>query len=431
MNYRKSSRNVESDPVTEISYSCESPGNLSLFYRENLDDEVRCKLKSLRSWTNESLFLIQQRYQERYKQIFKSHSKFVSTCSFWNYDESKTVFMSVDETRKQDLIVFFDETTKLKVKETEARLASVWRPRINELLLMLREKQEMCYDQGNHFESDCLESRRSMLPDFKLRHGEVLEKMYLEDFEIKKSQLHERRRDQLNKLVSQIEVSHFSRFHSLKNEFKSQYLSELESKLSESTSHNIKIQESKLRSKADVEVFETIQSLKSDLDQALKSKFHQIDSEGQQITLSSYSSEFPNWSEEITSDPEFIKKQDQISYLKQSLNSKIKQELIEKIASETLLKRSLIYQDLNSSFQSDFQAFQTKLTQETKKKNQQIEEKFQSNFFTSINQQVEKALRPIEIKIKINYHKKLDLLKETIKSEMEKRFQVQYKVKFK
>ena len=289
----------------------------------------------------------------------------------------------------------------------------------------------MCYDKGEDYESDCLENRKKILVEFRQKHEEDLEKMYLRGFEIKKLQVHERRRDQFNELVSQIQDSNRYRFHSLKLEFKSQYLSELESKLLESTSYNIKMQESKIRSQAEFEVHETIQSLKSDLDLALKSKFHEIDTEDNPITLSCYTSEFSNWLEELKSEPHFINKQDQIIQLKRSFNSKIKQDLIEKIASETLLKRSLIYEDLNSSFASTFQAFQAKLNEESKKKTQEIEEKFQSNFFSSINQNVEKALRPIEIKIKMNHHKRLDLLKETMKQDMEKRFQVQYRVKLK
>ena len=73
MNYRKTSGLEISDPVTEISYSSESPKNLSLFYGEDLEDDTRGKLNLLRSRANESLFFIKQMYQKRYKQILRSH----------------------------------------------------------------------------------------------------------------------------------------------------------------------------------------------------------------------------------------------------------------------------------------------------------------------------------------------------------------------
>lgn len=430
MNYRNSSGNLYSELVTELSYSCDSPKNLSSFYRESREDDARNKLNLLKSYVDQSLYLIQKRYQERCRQVINCHSKFVSTCSFFASDEKKLPSAGISEKRKQDLINYFDETSKLKVKETEARLASVWRPKINELLFVIKEKQESSYEVDQDCEVDRSRYRSKILAEFKKKHEDFLEKVYLEDFEIKKLQIHERRKNNLNQLISQIQDSHFSRLHSLKLEFKSQLISKIESDLTESTSSTLRIQESKIRSKADFEVFETIQSLKSDLELALNSKFQQIDSEGSSITLSSYSSEFPNWQEELSSDPNFTKKQEQIFQLKQVFNTKIKQDLIEKIASETLLKRNLIYQDLDSSFATEYQAFQTQLNEETRTRIQEIEENYQSSFFKLINQQAEKALRPIEIKIKINYHKKLDLLKETIRNEMEKRFQVQFKVNF-
>ena len=429
MNYRNPSGYLYSEPVTELSYSCDSPKNLSSFYKETREDDARNKLNLLKSHANQSLYLIQKRYQEKCRQMFKNHSKFVSTCSFFYSDERKISLTGISEKRKQDLINYFDETTKLKVKETEARLASAWRPKINELLLVMKQNQESCYDtnDGDH---DRSKYRIKILSEFKKKHQEFLENFYLEDFEIKKLHIHERCKNNLNELISHIQDSHFSKLHSVKLEFKSQLLSKVESDLAQSNSSSLRHQESKIRSKADFEVFETIQALKSDLELALKSKFQQIDSEGSSITLSSYSSEFPTWFEELNSEYNFTKKQEQIHQLKQGFSTKIKQELIERIASETLLKRNIIYQDLDSSYASDYQAFQAQFNEETRKKIQEIEESFQSSFFILINQQAEKALRPIEIKIKINYHKKLDLLKETIKSEMEKRFQVQFNVTY-
>jgi hypothetical protein len=335
----------------------------------------------------------------------------------------------INENRKQDLINYYDQTTSLKVRETEARLSQMWKPRINELLLILRERQETSLSFGKRPDHDYL--RVEILADYEINQLQLLEKRYQEEFSIKKELFQEKCRENLSKLISQIQEDHFSRLESMKQDFIFQQLEKNQEDFEFSQAFEVKKHEKNIRAQAVEEVAETLESLKKELEIALEARFKEVDEKGHTFDLHQFDKDLPTWRQEVQTEELFQKKQENILQLRSSFMEKIKKELVEKVATETLLRRSQIYENLNSTFLSDFQHFSKALSLETQEKIAQSEKVFQENFFKIISQNVEKELRPIEIKIKINYHKKLDFLRDSIRSDMESRFQVQFKVRIK
>lgn len=385
---------------------------------------IKSKLQKLRKDTLLSLLTIQENYKKASSQLIPS--KFASASSFFPKVSSNRA-----ESRKQDLLKYYNQITSYKISETETKLSRYWKSQINNLLLMLKEKQAQVFTEEKSKESEFCEHKNQVLVDFIKTFNEKLEEKYkirhLKDLEVRKKV---RNKEKIAEIVKEIEKKQAQVLQEEKKEFLKKFQEEKLASLAFEQQEYLIDYERTLKVQAGEEVRQTLDSLLQEYNKALQSRFQEIDEHGADLICEQFETESEQWENELKQEKVYIARQEQINKHKQQIKEKIQQELKENIATLVIGKQDKLYEQVHLELFNDFEVFRKQTEAKTREKTAKIEENFQQNFCRQIYSQAEKEVRPIEIKLKMNYHKKLDNLKEALKKDMEKQFSIQYKVSF-
>ena len=335
----------------------------------------------------------------------------------------------------QAIIKKYQEKTQQAIQYTEENLCSYWKRRINDLLELLKHKEALKYKEPLENDEEIKKlhenSFRERLSESEnLVYFELNEK-YRNKFLSQIQEIREKNKEKniqnINFLIKEIEMQQYTIIQKQKHLLQEEYF---ETNYFKNHSFPELDQEKlKIKEQANIEVKETIDDVKNELDKALLIKYKEIDEEIYQSVIKSLDNVKPLWDEEMKEENLFNSNNERIIAIQSEITDKIKEELSAKIYSGVLLKKNIIYEEINSDFMNTHEEFRKKTEEKTYKKIDEIEAVFQDNFFKVINSIVEKQLRPIEIKIKMNYHKRLSNSKDDIKKDLEAKFSAQFTVR--
>ena len=389
-------------------------------------DLIKSKIQKLRKETLLSLMSLQDTYKASLRQL--NPSKFASVSSFFP-KESQTA-MHRTENRKQDFLKYYSQITSLKVSETESKLARYWKAQINGLLLVLKDKQALVHSEEKAIEDEFFQDNKNkVLVDFTKTLGGELEDKYSRLYLRELGEQEERRRERMTGVIREIEGKQYRALQLEREKF---FMEKSEEKMRELTleeqGYLVRL-EGSLRVQADEEIRETLGSLMRELEKALEVKFKEIDEQSVSLTLKEFETQFGEWENEVKQEVVYGRLREQIDKVKLPIKEKIQKDIKEKVATQALGNQSVLYEQVHSELFLDFEEFRKHSEKKSREKVSKIEEDFQLNFCKQVYSLAEKQARPVEINLKMNYHKKLDNLKLTLRTEMEKRFLIQYKVR--
>ena len=408
--------------------------SISLFQEKNLVSDykvnrpsvlIKAKIQKLRKETLLSLLSLQDNYKSKLRQL--NPSKFASVSSF--FPKESQLASNRAESRKQDFLNYYNQITTLKISETESKLSRYWKGRINELLLLLRDKQALVYNEEKNVGEEVFQfSKNKVLVDFTKTLNDELEYKYKQKY-LKEFQKHqEKNREKMTGIIKEIEEKQYRFLQSEKKKFFREKSEEKFNELTFEEQEYLIDFENNLRVQADEEIKETLESLLKEFEKALEIKYKDIDEQSINLTLKEFETHFNEWETEVQQEIAYVRIKEQIDKAKSPLINKVRQEVKEKVATQALGNQSVLYEQVHSELFSDFEEFRKKSENKTRGKLSKIEEDFQVNFCKQVYSIADKQAKPIEINLKMNYHKKLENLKQTLRTEMEKRFLIQYKV---
>lgn len=341
--------------------------------------------------------------------------------------------------KKQQKTQEYDLKTLKAIRETEETLGKYWKTRINDLIEVLKLK-EITANEGELEECSSLKenyerNKRKCLVDFENAKYLELNAKYKDEFisnldQSKKLQK-EKSKENMSALIDKIEAEQYEQLKSLKENFKENNEETITKNAMEKIgdkNEELEHFEAELRKQAEIEKNETLEEVKEQVNKALEVKFNEIKEDVKTATIRSFDGNHEEWEEEMMLDEEYAKKAQEIETMKRNVSEKLLQGLKDRASTEMLLKKNEIFDQLNEEFYNSHEEFKKYIEDKSVRKFQEMEKKFQENFFEQIRNLSERALRPIETKLKMNYHKRLDNIKQELKTDIEKRFETQYKV---